>query len=89
VGVTPDAPSVPVAPVGDTAIRETTIETAAVDAFTEACGDDNPIHLDEAYAAETTFSSRIAGGVLTAGVVGPALADLPGDVFGAESTVSR
>lgn len=71
----------PVASVGDTAVHETVIEAADIDAFAAATGDENPIHLEEEYAAETMFGGRIAHGILTAGVVSAALAALPGDVI--------
>jgi len=69
-----------VATVGDTASASIDVTTAAIDAYADLTGDENPIHLDEAYAAETTFGGRIAHGMLGAGVVSAALASLPGDV---------
>jgi len=38
-----------------------------IGAYALVTGDDNPMHLDEAYAAATMFKGRIAHGMLTAG----------------------
>ena len=69
------------ATVGDTATARMTVSTADIEAYAELVGDDNPIHVDEGYAEETMFDGRIAHGMLSAGVVSAALADLPGDVI--------
>ncbi|MGU7811720.1 MaoC family dehydratase [Burkholderia sp. AW49-1] len=48
-------------------------------AFAHACGDRNPVHLDEAYAQQTRFGGRIAHGMLSASVISAAIAThLPG-----------
>lgn len=44
-------------------VRE--ITQSRVDAYAEASGDHNPIHVDEAFAATTQFGTRIAHGMLT------------------------
>lgn len=65
--------------IGQTASRNTTITDAAIRAFAEATGDNNPVHLDADYAAATRFKKRIAHGMLTTGLVSAVLAnDLPG-----------
>ncbi len=47
--------------------------------FASVSGDNNAIHLDEAYAATTAFGGRIAHGMLSAGFISAALANsLPG-----------
>ncbi len=56
----------PVASVGETASHEVQVTAEAIDAFAELSGDENPIHLDEAYAAETMFGGRVAHGMLSA-----------------------
>lgn len=71
----------PVATMGDIATHKTTIDTKDIEAFAKAAGDRNPIHLDEEYAENTMFSGRIVHGILTAGVISAALADLPGDII--------
>lgn len=64
---------------GMTAQRTRTITEREVTLFAEASGDENPLHLDEAYAATTQFGRRIAHGILVAGVVSAVLGnDLPG-----------
>lgn len=71
----------PVASVGDSAESTVTVTEEMIDAYAELSGDENPIHLDEEYAGETMFGGRIAHGMLSAGPVSAALADLPGDVI--------
>ena len=45
-----------------------------VNAYAEASGDHNPIHLDEAYASTTPFGTRIAHGMLSLALVAEMLA---------------
>lgn len=48
-------------------------------AFAELSGDNNPIHLDEAFAAGTAFGGRIAHGLLSAAFISTVLGTkLPG-----------
>ena len=48
-------------------------------AFAAVTGDDNPVHLDEAYAATTPFKGRIAHGMLSAGYISAVIGTrLPG-----------
>lgn len=70
----------PVATVGETATHEIRITDETIDAFAELSGDENRIHLDDEYAAETMFGGRVAHGVLSAAVVSGSLAALPGDI---------
>ncbi len=70
----------PVATVEDTAEASLTVTEETIDAYADLTGDDNPIHRDDEYAAETFFGGRVAHGMLSAGVVSAALADLPGDI---------
>ncbi|MFQ3567431.1 MAG: MaoC family dehydratase [Aggregatilineales bacterium] len=65
--------------IGAKAVRRATITDAAIRAFALASGDDNPVHLDDAYAAQTQFGRRIAHGLLTASFISAVLGnDLPG-----------
>lgn len=70
----------PVADAGDTATAALTVTRETIDAYADLTGDDNPLHLDDDYAADGAFGGVVAHGMLTAGVVSAALADLPGDV---------
>ncbi|TDI92990.1 MAG: hypothetical protein E2O75_02355 [Chloroflexi bacterium] len=45
-----------------------------VNAYAEASGDHNPIHLDEAYASTSQFGTRIAHGMLSLALVAEMLA---------------
>jgi 3-hydroxybutyryl-CoA dehydratase len=70
----------PVATVGDAAEASLAVAEETIDDYAALVGDDNPIHLDGDYAADTLFGGRVAHGMLSAGVVSAALAELPGDV---------
>ncbi len=65
--------------LGDSASRTKLITDADVRDFARATGDNNPVHLDEAYAAGTRFGRRIAHVMLTASIISAILGnDLPG-----------
>ena len=56
-----------------------TVTEQDVEDFARICGDYNPIHMDEEYAANTAFGGRIAHGALTASYISAILGnDLPG-----------
>jgi len=64
---------------GQSATYTRTIERRQVQLFAAATGDVNPVHLDAAFAATTSFGEPIAHGMLTGGLVSAALAlVLPG-----------
>ena len=46
-----------------------TVGEADIAAFAAVSGDDNPVHLDAAFAATTPFKERIAHGMLTASYI--------------------
>jgi len=64
--------------VGDVVTFEKPLTEADMEAFAEASGDTNRLHLDEEYAAGTRFGRRIVHGTLVAGLISAALARLPG-----------
>lgn len=70
----------PVATAGETASHEVQVTAETIDAFAALSGDENPIHLDESYAAETMFGGRVAHGMIAAAAVSAALASLSGDI---------
>jgi 3-hydroxybutyryl-CoA dehydratase len=64
---------------GDKAARTQTITDEMIRSFAKLTGDNNPVHLDDEYAAATRFKRRIAHGMIAAGLISAALAnDLPG-----------
>lgn len=64
--------------VGDVVRFAKEISTSDIEAFANATGDTNRLHLEEEFASRTRFGGRIAHGFLTAGVISAALARLPG-----------
>lgn len=65
--------------VGDRAERTFQVSDETIEAFAQACGDRNPLHFDEQFAAGTRFGGRIAHGMLTAGFISAVIGnDLPG-----------
>ena len=64
---------------GEKATRTTTITDEMIRLFADLSGDNNPVHLDDAYARTTRFGRRIAHGMIAAGLISATLAnDLPG-----------
>jgi len=65
--------------LGQSAELVRTVDEAAIVAFAQVTGDENPVHLDEAYAATTPFKTRIAHGMLSAGYISAVIGTkLPG-----------
>jgi acyl dehydratase/CBS domain-containing protein len=74
--------------VGDVLRFSKTLDEAEVEAFADASGDTNRLHLDDEYAAGTRFGRRIVHGTLVAGTISAALARLPGLVIYLSQEVS-
>lgn len=55
--------------LGMHASLETTVAEGDIQFFADITGDRNPVHLDEAYAANTPFKGRISHGMLTASYI--------------------
>jgi 3-hydroxybutyryl-CoA dehydratase len=65
--------------VGQSASFSKTVTETDVYNFAGVSGDFNPAHINEAYAKETFFKTRIAHGMLSAGFISAVLANkLPG-----------
>jgi 3-hydroxybutyryl-CoA dehydratase len=65
--------------IGDRAETTKTISESDVYGFAGITGDFNPAHVNEVYAAGTFFETRIAHGLLPAGLISSVLAmQLPG-----------
>ncbi|MBV6450559.1 MAG: hypothetical protein MHPDNHAH_01283 [Anaerolineales bacterium] len=65
---------------GDGFSFERFISAEDVHRFADAVGDLNPVHLDEQFAAATSFKKRIVHGAFLAGLISKALGmDFPGE----------
>lgn len=65
--------------VGDSASFAKTISQEEIESFARISGDDNPAHVDAAWAEASMFKGRVAHGVLTAGLISAVLGTkLPG-----------
>jgi 3-hydroxybutyryl-CoA dehydratase len=65
--------------VGDTAEFTKTVSEADIYMYAGVTGDNNPAHIDEVYASNTFFETRIAHGMLLGGFISTVLGNkLPG-----------
>jgi acyl dehydratase len=65
--------------IGDKATRSRAITAHDIELFTELTGDRNPLHYDEALAANSRFGGIIVQGGVTSGLLNALVAeDLPG-----------
>ena len=65
--------------VGMDATFAKTITDEDIEKFAKVSGDNNPMHLDDAFAATTRFGGRIAHGMLSAGLISAVIGTrLPG-----------
>ena len=65
--------------LGQSAEAAHTVTDDDIVAFAKVSGDNNPVHLDDAYAAATPFKTRIAHGMLSVSYISAVLgAQLPG-----------
>lgn len=78
--------------IGLTAALERKVTEFDIIAFAGVSGDNNPIHLDESYAATTRFGRRIAHGMLSAAYVSAVIGTQlpgPGAVYMSQSLFFR
>ncbi len=69
----------PLPAIGSRASRTRTISEEDITLFAQISGDNNPLHLDEEYAAQTFFGRRIVHGSLVASLISAVLGnELPG-----------
>lgn len=69
----------PLPAIGVRASRSRTITEEDIDLFAHVSTDKNPIHIDEKYAALTSFGGRVAHGIMVASMISAVLGnDLPG-----------
>jgi 3-hydroxybutyryl-CoA dehydratase len=78
--VRPEFGMMPEASVGETATADLVVSRSTIDEFAALTGDDNPLHVEPDYAADSLFDGPVAHGMLAASTVSSALADLPGGV---------
>lgn len=66
--------------IGDRAEYGKTITEADILMFSAVSGDDNPVHINQEYAENSMFKSRIAHGMLTASLISTVVGTrLPGN----------
>jgi 3-hydroxybutyryl-CoA dehydratase len=65
--------------VGDVASFEVVLTQEAVTSFAKLSGDENPLHVDESYAAQTLFGRRVVHGMYLGALVSRLVGmELPG-----------
>lgn len=65
--------------LGETAELTRAFTQRDIERFAELTGDENPVHLDDAFARETFFGGRIAQGMLVSSLISSVLGNqLPG-----------
>ncbi|MDR3205427.1 MAG: MaoC family dehydratase [Deltaproteobacteria bacterium] len=65
--------------LGQKAERSTLISAKLVADFAALTGDDNPVHLDEQYAAKSIFGRRVAHGMIASSLIASLMgSELPG-----------
>ncbi len=65
--------------IGDSFSVDRIVTAEDVQSFADITGDDNPIHVDEAYAKDSRFGHRVVHGVLLLGLISKVLGrDFPG-----------
>lgn len=66
--------------VGDSYQKDFIVTDEKVRMFAEISGDDNPLHINDEFAAKTRFGKRIAHGILITSFISKVIGrDFPGD----------
>src|SRR6056297_1780623 len=66
--------------IGDQYEEEFIVTDQKVKSFAEISGDDNPVHINDEFAAKTRFGKRIAHGILITSFISKVIGrDFPGD----------
>jgi 3-hydroxybutyryl-CoA dehydratase len=74
--------------VGQTAVFAKTVTEADIVLFAGVTGDQNPVHLNEEFAAGTVFKGRVAHGMLSVGFISAAIGTRlpgPGSIYVSQS----
>jgi len=74
--------------IGDKAVNYKTYTAEIVASFAELSGDQNPVHLDYEYAAQTIFKKPIVHGMLVASQISNLIANKlpgPGSIYKSQS----
>lgn len=67
--------------LGDVAVAVRRMDAADVESFADLTGDRNPLHFDDAFAAQSRFGARVVHGMLYATLFNAIIAaDMPGAV---------
>jgi 3-hydroxybutyryl-CoA dehydratase len=78
--------------VGQTAVFSKTVTEADIVLFAGVTGDQNPVHLNEEFAATTVFKGRVAHGMLSVGFISAAIGTRlpgPGSIYLSQSLKFR
>jgi len=70
--------------IGDRAHFPKQVTEEDIEHFAKATGDFNPVHFDQAYAANTPFKGRIAHGILSLGLISTVFGNIlpgPGTIY--------
>ncbi|MEA1884947.1 MAG: MaoC family dehydratase [Thermotogota bacterium] len=66
--------------IGDSYTKEFIVTDEKVRTFAKISGDDNPLHVNDEFAAKTRFGKRIAHGILITSFISKVIGrDFPGD----------
>lgn len=73
---------------GDSQLVSRVVSDQDIEMFAAITGDHNPIHLQDDFARTTIFKTKIAHGILTAGLISAAIGKFPGVIVYYSQTLS-